>query len=355
MMNNDFDTLIVGDLHAMTSNMEDTGLLLDFIENELSCNPWVRNVIFLGDIFHTHSVIRQEVAHFLRQKIVNIFDNMRESARWFLLAGNHDGSSPYSVKNNAVRLVFGDLRKDIIVVDNENFVSQYDIDDNFVILPFIGDNEKFVSAVQKDAKILFCHQTIKGAVYENGHIAPGGVDQSLIPQDVVISGHIHFGQQVGKVWYPGTPRALNANEYNENKGIWLFDTKTLNKKMLSTNDIVKCFIRLEIEEGVKEPDFSLDNWNQRWKPKDDVRIQVTGSESFYRDFVEKNKNLHGRVRLIPNIRKTMSNVLKIDENNENMHKSLHKYVFDVYEDEQENKEQVWKKLQSLIPNLGNKI
>lgn len=352
-----FDTLIIGDLHATPSNLEDTGLVLDRVNEVLQKNPTVSQVIFLGDIFHTHSVLRQEVAHFVQRKIILMYDNDSMQRDWYLMAGNHDGHTPFSVEKNSVRLVFGNLRDDIYVVDNENqaTVPYQQGNNDYCLVPFMGDSKKFVDNISGDLerskKILFCHQTVTGAHYENKHLAIGGIDQELIPQEFVVAGHIHMQQTVGKVWYPGTPRALTANESNQSKGIWLFNTKTLDRQMITTDDLVKLFIRYDIEEGKASP---AEIETATWKKKDDVRIYVTGSETFYEEVLSKYyEKLKGKAKFVPNIRKDLSNVLNVEADGENMHTALHSYVFKIYDADKVAKEKVWQKLQNLIPNLGS--
>lgn len=337
-------TMIVGDLHSMPSNLEDTGIILDLCKQHAKIHN-VEAIIFLGDIFHTHAVVRQEPAHFVKRKVLAMTDL---KIPIFLMAGNHDGQSPHSVETNSVRLVFGGMEDEgIFVVDTP----EGHLYKNFFMVPFIGDNNQFVASCQKNPdSILVCHQTVAGAYYENKQLAPGGVNQNLLPQKFVIAGHIHMNQQVSKVFYPGTPRALTANEYNDSKGLWIFDSENYSWLMVSTDDLVKRFIRYEVEEGKDWGDFN----ESSWKPKDDVRIWVSGSETFYRQFVEEYEHLADRVRFIPNIRKVLGKSIDVEANGENLYKGLGRYVFDIYEADDNLKGKIWRKLQDLIPNLGDR-
>lgn len=344
-------TLIVGDLHATNANMEDTALILDLVE-KIAEERKVKRIIFLGDIFHTHAVVRQEVGHFLRERLLlmgrSLFMGAGSSqTKIYILAGNHDGSSPHSVLSNAVRLIFDGLEdKGIYIVDDED---KGMLGGPFFMVPFMGDNERFVQTCQQHPdRILVCHQTIEGAYYENKSLAPGGVNQDRLPQRRIIAGHIHMGQLVGRTYYPGTPRALTSSEYNETKGIFVFDHEADIWERISTNDLVKCFIRFDIEEGKEPPEIT-----GKWKQKDDVRVCIHGTEEFYKATLEKYKEWIGKIRFIPDIRKNLSKKINVEAEGGSVPKALHQYVHKVYETDDATKAKVWTKLQKLIPNLGN--
>lgn len=342
MLNN---TLFIGDLHAMPANYEDTGIILDYAKELVRENPTIVRVVFLGDLFHTHSVVRQEIAHFVRRKIREIFE--QRGTQIFILAGNHDGSSPSSVELNAIRMVF-DGDRHVTIVDSELEGHQ---EGPFFMVPFIGDNEQFVKTCQAfPDKILVCHQTVKGACYENRSLAPGGVDQSRLPQRRIISGHIHLEQRVDRVFYPGTPRALTASEHNEDKGLWVYNDENDEWLKYSLNGKVKCFVRYDIEQGKEQDDMLA---QQQWNPKDDVRVCIHGTETFYREMLTKYERLAAKVKFIPDIRKDLKKKVDIDSEGGSVNKSLHRYVHKIYDADDNMKEKVWKKLQNLIPNLGS--
>src|ERR1700677_1689120 len=213
-MNQDIRLLIVGDLHAQVSNLEDTEIVLQEIK-KIADNPEnkVDYVIFMGDLYHTHSVLRQEVISLLKKHIPLIRGN--KQALTVILVGNHDMVGPTNSATNAISLTLG---HDAHIVNEPDLIMA-----GVLAVPFIPSSEEFVKICNhpsfKDTNLLLCHQTFDGSQYEHGFYAPDGVKQELIRQPVIISGHIHKEQQVGKVYYVGTPRALNSSEYNEKKGV----------------------------------------------------------------------------------------------------------------------------------------
>jgi DNA repair exonuclease SbcCD nuclease subunit len=342
--------LLIGDMHVQSSNLEDTAEIFKLIDQILVDDNQISAVCLLGDIFHTHNIVKQEPAFFVRsqiEKIINKFKKEDRQIRWVALAGNHDFSTPSAVYvENAVRMVLGDL---IEVVDDEPL----NISD-FSFLPFIGDNEKFIQVCNSLPKtsIVVCHQTFDGSRYENNQTAPHGVNQNDIPQKIVISGHIHTKQNLknnhNEIAYVGTPRALNSNETNQEKFLTVYDSVNNKFQLHSTDHLVKCFKAFYIRQG--DDNLVVD---MQWKPKDDVRIHVSGNEEFYEKVLEINKELLGKVQFIPDIRKELSKVLDIESGKYSMDQALHKYVHEIYDMSDELKGSVWKKLQNLMPQLGN--
>ena len=341
-------TLFIGDLHVQINNLEDTGEIFNLADQILEKDSAISMVCLLGDIFHTHDVLRQEPAFFVREKIKNLIEKYESRVEWIALAGNHDYSTPTAVTtDNAVRLTLGDI---LTVVDNEVLTKG-----RFAFVPFTGDNEEFLKKAMSPTRstILVCHQTFDGSRYENNQTAPHGVDQNKLTQKLIISGHIHTKQNLknsyNEVVYVGTPRALNSNETNEKKYLTVFDSDTYEFELHSTDHLVKQFIAIHLKQG-DNTEETLSKYT--WKPKDDVRVHISGNQEFYDRTLEQNKHLQGKVRFVPDIRKELSNVLDIDSGEFTVDEALHKYVHEVVDMSDELREAVWMKLQKLMPQLG---
>jgi len=328
--------LFVGDLHAMSSNLEDTKAIISKVK-ETAIEHSVDRIIFLGDIFHTHSVVRQEVAYLVKSYITDL----SSIAKVFLLAGNHDGASPDSVEKNAVRLVFDKLDGITVVDDYENGL----VEDKFFMVPFIGDHDQFISVANKHPeKVLVCHQTIDGARYETKTLAPDGIDRELIPQKEVISGHIHTQQIVSSVFYVGTPRAITFGEANQLKCIVIENNGEYTN--IPSGHLAKQYWRYDIEEGKPVETFA-----DTWKKGDDVRICIHGTEEFYRETLKSYSHLVGVVKFIPNIRASLGKQINVEASG-GVDESLKEYVYKIYDINDEMKGKVWTKLKALVPNLS---
>ncbi|MCS7092615.1 MAG: metallophosphoesterase [Patescibacteria group bacterium] len=344
--------LFVGDLHVQIGNLEDSKRLLEFIKHtfiENKCN----RLIFLGDIFHTHAVVRQEVAYLIRSFIKDFFYGAvgADKSKIIILAGNHDGASPTTTEYNAADLILSEFAT---VVGGENL---YVTNDGYVFVPFIYDSKKFLDLAKSgfdtalkfsDIPILVCHQTFNGAAYENGMPCPDGVDANLLPYEVVISGHIHKRQVVAdKVLYLGTPRQTNFSEANEDKFVFLarkLDGKKISLIPVKTNHIVKNFYCFELKEGDSlEIDFDGIDMN-----KDDVRIRVIGTESFYELVKERYSDYAGLVKFIPVIQKQLSKKIDIEKQGTSIESALEKYVKEVADLDDKIRDEVWKTIVKML-------
>lgn len=331
--------LLIGDPHGQPNNLKDLQSIFDLAEFIVGKED-VEYTALMGDLFHTHRIIHQEVVSFYKENLKRI-KGKNQFNYPIVLVGNHDMVGPTNDSLNAVSLTLEGYCSPVVKATN--------LFDGVWGVPFIADKNKFVdvcNTIPADA-ILLCHQTFDGSKYENGFYAPDGLDQHLIPQKTIISGHIHSAQTIENVTYIGTPRAVTAGEANQSKYIYVFDTETKDFRKYCTDKFVKTYRTLEVNENTALHLEGLDFI------KDDIRIMVSGSQEFYNHFIEYHKELIGKVKLIPNIKQVSGK--KIDlEKSESIKDALQKYVFEVADINEELKEGVWKKLQEVIPVMLHK-
>lgn len=251
--------LRVGDPHVQVSNLKDSEALLDFVIST-AVDQNVDRIEFLGDMFHTHAVVRIEVVDFWQRKLFEI--GLETGIEVFLLCGNHDqpGSKEKEQEMNALQT----LKKChplVKVIDSPT----HDDYANISYLPYFSDEKQLLEACQKifedgSGELLIAHQTFTGAQYENGFFSEEGVDPELIPHKAIISGHIHKSQQVGKCFYPGTPKWDTMADANQSKGIWIFqheDTGAVkSKEFFPTDHIVTPIKTYEVKEGDELPELN---------------------------------------------------------------------------------------------------
>jgi DNA repair exonuclease SbcCD nuclease subunit len=326
--------LIVGDMHVKLDNLEDSQRLFDLIYETTKNNAC--SVVFTGDLTHSHSVLRLEVANLIKQNIKKLSSITIVG----ILVGNHDGSSPHSIEINSLRLLLGELTG-VEIFDKPKFFG------NSRMLPFTANNEEFVSWCNEyPDDVIICHQTFDGAQYENGFYAVGGVNPSLVPNPLVICGHIHKETDLGRIKYVGSPRALNANEYNESKYIWLFDDSNLQfVDKIKTDPFVKCFYRAELNEG--DSSESLD-WLRSVKSRDSVTIYLNGSKEYVDSIKQSISDFSSNFKIVPMTRKELSKTITVDGTGNSVEKAMKEYLDTVLKVPENIKEKVWETIAALI-------
>lgn len=246
-------TLYIGDPHIKVSNLDEAEKLMHFAQ-DLALKEKVDRIILLGDLFHTHAVLRLEVLEFW-DAWLDIFSELCET---FVLVGNHDQTGDYNLHTNALS-VFKHLQRknrNLKIVENPQ---RHGL---FAFMPYYHDRDEFIRVANtmalEGAKVLVCHQTFSGSTFENGFYAPEGIDPDKLNHDLVISGHIHKRQRFGKVIYPGTAKWDTASDANEPKGLWLVhhwdETGVItDESFVDTSQVVTPIISLEWKEGDMKP------------------------------------------------------------------------------------------------------
>lgn len=245
--------LRVGDPHIKVSNLKDAEALMDFVIKTAQERE-VNVIEFLGDLFHTHAVVRLEVMDFWR-KYFDWIDAL-SFIECRVLVGNHDqpGSREKEQIMNSLN----------VFEDNEwrTIINKPMILKGIAYIPYMSDETAFLKAshdLHKEGAtaLLVAHQTFTGATYENGFYAEDGIDPALVAQDYIVSGHIHKRQEIGKCWYQGTPKWDTMSDANENKGIWIYehneDGSIASKEFISTAEVVTPIYKHTVNEGDEEP------------------------------------------------------------------------------------------------------
>lgn len=240
-MENKYKNIIVGDPHVKLNNLPDCIKLIDFII-ELAKKEKPKNVIFLGDLFHNHAIIRLEVQDFWKNSIEKILEHTNVIA----LIGNHDkilGKSEYSGLHSLKLFKYmGNINNTIEIIDKPKII------DHIAYIPYRENHNQFIEESRElynnnATELLIAHQSFTGATYDNGFYAEDAIEPELVCQNTIISGHIHKQQTIGKCFYAGTPKWDTMNDANERKGIWITthnieNGSVIGKTFVSTEDVV---------------------------------------------------------------------------------------------------------------------
>jgi DNA repair exonuclease SbcCD nuclease subunit len=285
--------LFVGDPHVTPDALDDCKALVDLIISTALEHKAI--VVLLGDQYHTHSVIRLEVLHFWKQFF---YELIRNNIPCIALVGNHD------MMGNGTSDIYSMIAHDsyCYVVNHQG----YDRNGVFFI-GYLDDKEWFVNMCKdyNKTKTVVCHQTFTypnynetglGARYENGFFAMDGINPDEIPQDLIISGHIHTPQQFGKVWYVGAPRWRIHTDANTERAIWVmkFDNigKLLESHRIDTGKVCRKIINLtDTPQCPYDPEMVTD--------KDDWRVDIKGSPEWCFTREKEWKKMGVKVRTFP--------------------------------------------------------
>ena len=201
--------LIVGDPHIKITNVDAgrkfAAWLIEAVETH---HPgWV---VFLGDWFDSHAVLRAEILSDYRSTIDTL---VGYGCTIVHVLGNHEQYKPADNAYHALQSMKG-------LHDGKYFIVDERLDiHNMTFVPYMADHAKFPLDTQE---ICYAHQSFVGADF-GGFRPEYGVDADAVAAELIISGHIHRQQAFGKVWYPGSPFAQAANDADQIKGIFLFD------------------------------------------------------------------------------------------------------------------------------------
>ena len=244
--------LFIGDPHitATHHSLEEGRKLIEFA-TKIAEDQDVDKIVILGDLHHTHSVVRVEVLNFW----LGVFIGYSLKRDCILLVGNHDVNNHKESEDTRLHSL-----EPYSILPGVTVVERPTIIEGVGFMPYIHDPQRFLEAAKafntEGVETIVCHNTFIGALYENNFPAPDGIDIDSVPQKQIISGHIHMQQQVGKVWYPGSPMWMTLGDANQEKGICVVSFSKTNeitkKEFFSTKDVCRPIYSFEVREDSDE-------------------------------------------------------------------------------------------------------
>lgn len=258
--------LVVGDPHIKVEDLDEGQRFVARVR-DVAMGADVDRIVFMGDLFHSHSIMHVEVMHFWRQALVSL----RQAAPVIIVLGNHDG--PHDMRPG-VHALASLTMEGVQIIDQPTTLRRDDgIPVNIGFVPFMRSNEEFVATCREyPIETLYCHQEFDGCRFENGLPSPYGVKVQDIPQKQVISGHIHMGQEFGKIWYVGAPRWLTASDANQDRFIWVIEHDDfgaiISRERFATDPACQRIVHLEDTPEKPADPAALD---ASWKAMVDIR------------------------------------------------------------------------------------
>lgn len=268
--------VVVGDPHATADELLDCQRLIDLIV-ATGTEAKADAVLLLGDLYHNHAVMHVEVMHFWKRAFQQINS---AGMKVLALVGNHD--MPGNDASTAHALLAHTGTEGVLVIDRPQLI------EGMAFIPYTASHEDFLKAAKElGGSTLVCHQTFDGSTYDNGFYASDGIDQDLVPQESIVSGHIHTAQTVGKVWYPGSPRWRTLSDANLDKAIWVADIESgsfVNRTACPTNQACRQVLYRKYQNG--SFDLPVDMVDGRLNPQHEWRIDCTGTSEEIESFTK---------------------------------------------------------------------
>lgn len=264
--------LRVGDPHAKVSNLDEMKNLILFVA-QMAKEHKIQRIEILGDLMHTHAVLRLEVVAFW----IWALDELRQVCQTVAIYGNHDVNGDYNFNTSSLHVFKLMNKENLIIIEEPTLLGVIGY------VPYHHDMPSFTNAAgrlsSEGAKVLVCHQTIQGSKYDNGMYAPDGIPTGEWSEKFthVISGHIHAEQSFGNIIYPGTARWDTIADANSRKGVWIYehdDTngQIINSTFLSTENVCSPIKCIEWKEGEPQPE----PWNENAR----VAVELIGSSAW---------------------------------------------------------------------------
>lgn len=190
--------LFVGDLHIKSENRDEVELLLrELIRILADCT--YDAVVLGGDVMHYHERLFTQPLN----QALHFIQTLASITKVYILVGNHDyiNNSQFLTRNHWMNALKS--WNNVVIVDHP--VDDVDV----MFLPYVppGRLIEAMDTVNKRwnyKEVIFCHQEFRGC--KMGAIQSTDGDEWDDEFPLVISGHIHDHQMVGKkIIYPGTP------------------------------------------------------------------------------------------------------------------------------------------------------
>lgn len=289
----------IGDPH-ITNNFDDFDKVLS---KALEQSPDL--IVILGDLFHTHSTIKADVLHYWVKTIKELSRRVKVA----ILRGNHDAPHDRSSYNKMgpVKFLSEIEWGPNVIVANEPIAFNMS-NANLLLLPFFYEEEDLNKAVesldlQSSVDYVFCHQTFDGGKYDNGFYAPDAfsgdfLKSKLSNEGLIISGHLHSRQELGKVIYVGSPLWLSRSDTDSDKFILLIDTETKELRWIDMSSVVERPVSVIIK-SIQDVDSLVGKMQGRHTNDLFVTIQSSAEEVSAIKKSLLNAFPHAKIKIVP--------------------------------------------------------
>lgn len=186
----------------------------------------IDTIIHLGDCFDRRKYINFNSLKTCREYF---FDKAKElGIKIDLLVGNHDTFYKNTNYTNSPDLLLKDYKN--ITTFSRATICEYD-GLKILMLPWIcfdNYNEAMEYVNDGDADVCFGHLELNGFQMWKGQESHDGYDPAIFKNyRLVCSGHFHHRHRKENIYYLGNPYEMFWQDYDDERGFHIFDTKTL--------------------------------------------------------------------------------------------------------------------------------
>ncbi len=237
-------------LLGVNSRLVDGFKVFEQICAYLKDNP-VDEIVFCGDLFHTHGKIDAAVLRVAHDGWETIMQYHKKPWHATALVGNHD-TSDKTMNTHAMHWLES-VGVNVMNVQGHNEFNG--LDRRLSFLPYTEDveviEEFFKRAVAKGSNpVCFMHAGIDGVPMKSGFVPGSAFNTDMIPEGVqhVFSGHYHPHMRVtDKATVIGTPLQLNWADEGDTRGFIVYDTATDIQEFIEIE--APKFVTIDMDDG----------------------------------------------------------------------------------------------------------
>ena len=202
-------------------------------------------LFFLGDLFDNRTSINIKVIN----AVVKLFEDLGKIIEVHALIGNHDSWNMNSIEINSDCVIRN--INNVIVYEEPKIINIEN--KSILMMPWIhGKNaEKTILEKYTGTDLLFCHSDLNGCRTQLNPTRPHDrhiLDiEDFLGYNKIYSGHIHIVQDIKNFKFIGSPYHLDRNDVENQKGIFIYDTKK-DTDIFIANNFSPEFIKIKIED-----------------------------------------------------------------------------------------------------------
>ena len=225
----------------------------------------IKTLIHLGDVVDRRKYINYRIAHNFRHKFMQRL--WQDKIDTHILIGNHDIYYRNTNKVNAVQELC--TAPDGV---NEPFIYEepkvVDFDGTKILMmPWINpENEAHSLHILSTAEADVCmgHFDLNGFRMMDHMVQTHGYDKSIVSRfEKTYSGHFHHKNDDGQVFYLGSQYEMTCSDYNNQKGLHVFDTEKREVEFIHNPYII--FKKLMYDDTDRNYDnFPIADYNQKF-------------------------------------------------------------------------------------------